>query len=151
MKIVSKTPRSSVTRFILFAVISVVAGCASAPRGPDAERLFGTWRWVSSMGGIAGRPITPDVQGYSIRYRFQPSGVLEVVRDDTVTDRTRFRIGQRSELGGAPPRTVVRYDKPVNVLPPPLPEQYLRFQGADTLILGDTCADCFEHTFVRVR
>jgi hypothetical protein len=146
-----KMPTLSLARFILLVLTFTAAGCASAPRGPDAERLFGTWRWVSSIGGIAGRPTTPDLQGYSVRYRFQANGILEVVRDDSVTDRTRFRIGQRSELGGAPRRTVLRYDKPVNVMPPPLAEQYLRFQSPDTLVLGDTCADCFEHTFVRVR
>lgn len=48
-------------------------------------------------------------------------------------------------------RTVIRYEDEVNVLPPPLTEQFLRRVGADTLVLADACADCFEHTFVRIR
>lgn len=143
--------RGLISAALAAVVISAVfARCASLPPAPGTERFYGTWEWVSSVGSIAGIRITPTAERMSVRYRFEPDRTLAIVRDGSVAERTRFTTFEEPGRAGAPPRPVIRYDEPVNLIPPPQSEQYFRFEGTDTLVLSGMCADCFEHTFVRM-
>lgn len=126
-----------------------LGGCAPSASvgGPRAAE---SWEWVHSVGGIAGRRTTPAEQGVRVRYTFGADGTLVVRRDPGGETRTRYTTAQVPAPDGSS-RTTVRYDDAVNVLAPPLREQFLRRVGTDTLVLSDPCPDCFEHTFVRLR
>lgn len=131
-------------------VFSAAAACAprASPQTPDF--LFGSWQWVESTGGIAGTTITPRQAGIAVRYRFERDGSLEVFHNPGDVTYTRFTVAEQPGLGGAPPRPVLRYKDPVNVLPPPVSEQFFRLTAPDTLVLTDSCADCYQHTLARV-
>ena len=124
-------------------------GCATASVSPGGNATAERWEWVSSVGGIAGRTTTPAEQGVRVRYAFRGDGTLTVTRAPGGETRTRFTVAEVPGPDGTA-RAVVRYTDEVNVLPPPLREQRLRRVGRDTLVLSEPCADCFEHTFVRV-
>ena len=129
--------------------------CARAPeasgQAPRGEAgVVGRWEWVSSVGGIAGRRTTPAEQGFRVRYTFSADGTLVVDRTPGDDVSTRWSTREEPSPDGAA-RTRVSYGTDVNVLPPPVREQFVRLAGRDTLVLTDRCADCFEHTFVRVR
>ena len=128
--------------------------CARAPEAsgpmPQGEPgLVGRWEWVSSVGGFAGRRTTPAEQGFRVRYTFSAGGTLVVDRTPGDDVTTRWTLREEAAPDGAT-WSVVGYGTEVNVLPPPVREQFVRRVGRDTLVLSDRCADCFEHTFVRV-
>ena len=120
---------------------------ACAPRGPKPTTST-TYRWVYSTGGIAGRRITPQDQHLSVVYSFVSDSTLFVARTPPGTvDTTHYSI---TKGGGTAGRDLIHYRHAVNVMAPFDTLQYLRHVGKDTLILTDRCADCYEHTFVRV-
>lgn len=137
------------TILLALAGVAMLGGCATAPVSPGGNATVERWEWVSSVGGFAGRTTTPAEQGFRVRYAFGGDGTLVVTRTPGGETRTRFTTTEESGADGTT-RTVVRYADEVNVLAPPLREQFLRRVGRDTLVLSDPCADCFEHTFVRV-
>lgn len=131
------------------AAMTTLAGCTPSASfgGPGMAE---SWEWVHSVGGIAGRRTTPAEQGMRVRYTFGAGGTLVVRREPGGETRTRYTTAEVPGPDGTT-WTLIRLDDEVNVLPPPLREQFLRRPGADTLVLSDPCADCFEHTFVRIR
>lgn len=131
----------------LAAAIAALALTACRPGGPRAQDAD-TWRWVYSTGGIGGRTVTPEAQNLRVVYQFRRDSVLAIYRDPGGQDTVRYRI----RAGAAPDgRDLIYYSRPVSVLAPTDSIQYLRRIGRDTLRLADRCADCYEHTFVRVR
>lgn len=131
------------------ASMTTLAGCtpSASVGGPGTAE---SWEWVHSVGGITGRRTMPAEQGMRVRYTFGVGGTLVVRREPGGEMRTRYTTAEVAGPDGTT-RTVIRYEDEVNVLPPPLQEQFLRRVGADTLVLSDPCADCFEHTFARIR
>lgn len=137
------------TTILALAGAVTLGGCTPSAT-VDAPRAAENWEWVHSVGGIAGWRTTPTEQGMRVRYTFGADGTLVVRREPGDETRTRYIMTEVPEADGTS-RVVVRYADEVNVLPPPLREQFHRRVGTDTLVLSDPCADCFEHTFVRVR
>ena len=126
---------------------AVVLACASLTAcsdtlGTSAQRLAGSWTWVSSFGGLGGRGITPESAGYTERLVFLPfmgfSGVVERYRDSTVQLRRRYRLRHRDEGHGE--QLMIEYEGGG--------AQFLQFHG-DTLTLIDYCIDCYDHRYVR--
>lgn len=119
----------------------LVAGCRSASLEPGIDRLGGTWRWISSSGGIAGMTVTPASVNYTAQLRFSGNQVT-VLRNDSVKGSTTFRLHGDS----------ISYQSalPVFVYGGGMEAQLLAMSG-DTLVLNDPCCDLFTHVFVRVR
>ncbi|HET6228472.1 MAG TPA: hypothetical protein VFE05_00255 [Longimicrobiaceae bacterium] len=135
-------------RAAVLALAVTLAACASAG-GRGRPLKADTWRWAGSVGGIGGQHITPEGRNLQVIYQFRSDSSLTVIHSPGTQDTTHFTIYPK----GAPDKTrdLIRYRMPVNVLPPPQTDQYLRRIGRDTLELTDTCADCYTHTFVRVQ
>jgi hypothetical protein len=138
------TMRSTWVRGIMAFATAGLALVACAPGGPKPTTAA-TYRWVYSTGGIAGRRITPQDQHLSVVYSFVSDSTLFIVKNGTV-DTTRYHITKGAGTAG---RDLIRYRRPVNVLPPFDTLQYYQKVGRDTLLLSDRCADCYTHTFVR--
>jgi hypothetical protein len=81
-------------------------------------------------------------------YAFVSDSLLFVTKSPGGVDTTRYTIVKG---GGTAGRDLIRFRHPVNVMAPYDSLQYLRKVGKDTLILTDRCADCYEHTFVRIH
>jgi hypothetical protein len=127
------------------AAVAVLAGCA-----PGLGKIQPTqaWRWAYSEGGIAGRRLTPQSENLGVVYSFVSDSLLFVSKVPGGTDTTHYSI---TKGGGTDGRDLIRYRHPVNVMAPYDSVQYLKRVGRDTLILSDRCADCYSHTFVRIR
>jgi hypothetical protein len=123
----------------------LLAGC-----GPGMGKIQPTqaWRWVYSTGGIGGRRLTPQTENMGVIYAFVSDSLLFVTKSPGGVDTTRYTIVKG---GGTAGRDLIRFRHPVNVMAPYDSLQYLRKVGKDTLILTDRCADCYEHTFVRIH
>jgi hypothetical protein len=148
--------RGAWTRLMAAFAVSaaVMAACQPIPKPTVAS----TYRWVYSTGGIAGRKITPDSQHLSVIYSFVSDSMLFVVKNPGGVDTTRYKItplagaatGARTRSGVDTTRKLIHFRRPVGVMAPFDTVQYLRRVSRDTLVISDRCADCFEHTFVRI-
>jgi hypothetical protein len=134
---------------------AVLTACQSAILRPSSAA---TYRWVYSTGGIAGRRITPDSQHLSVVYSFASDSMLFVVKNPGGVDTTRYHITPVAGASQNAPRRggvdttrkYIHYKRPIGILPPFDSVQYLRRVSKDTLVLGDRCADCYQHTLVRI-
>jgi hypothetical protein len=125
------------------AVLGIVAACSS-PLIPTAERLYGSWTWVTSCGGITGQCLTPSSVGYTQRLELRRDGIADLYRDDTLYLRRRFRLDSRESTGGR--EVVIQYaDIGSNHFGRYL-AQAVRFEGLD-LILSDGCCDLYDDRY----
>jgi hypothetical protein len=121
-------------------------GCSSGFSGPELEGIYGTWDWIRAVGGIAGREITPESEGYTMTVRFLDDNVAELERDGQLQVRTRFVLLLGEGFGGEVAPDLIRYDSPLLGWE----EQSIGLDGADRLILIDDCCDGFTYEFMRV-
>ncbi len=128
-----------------------LAGVAACTRPVPGTRQRGadTWRWAYSTGGLAGQRVTPEQRKLRIVYIVNRDTTVEVIKQPGGITRTKYVRGPATEASGG--REFFRYADTLSILPPPVKEHYVRYVGRDTLVLTDPCADCFEHTFVRIR
>jgi hypothetical protein len=140
------TMRGAWMRLIAAFAVSgaVLAACAPGISRPVVAK---TYRWAYSTGGIAGRRVTPDSQHLSVIYSFVNDSVLFIVKNPGGVDTTHYHI---TPGGGTAGRDLIHYKHPVGILPPTDTLQYFRRMGRDTIVLSDRCADCYEHTLVRI-
>lgn len=127
-------------------MLAWTSACSSAAVGPSPDRLFGEWRWLRSVGGIAGEVRTPESEGFTRTVRFLQPDRVEFLQDGTLEAATRFDL--RPGRDDVDPPDVVRivYRDPV---PGGFQEQYVSFAEPDGLVLTDLCCDGFESTYVR--
>lgn len=118
----------------------------------NLEKLFGTWEWVSSSGGWAGRTLTPASEGYSQQIEFTEKGVYKVYINDKVENKMEFTITENSSsIYTSQTVYMIKYkatglfkkNKSVFDM-----SQTFKFSG-DTLWLADECYDCFGHIYIR--
>ena len=132
----------------LSLILACAAGAAltacSDPLASSAQRLAGSWTWVSAYGGIGGYGITPESAGYTEELHFLPHGgflgVVETYRDDTLYARQRYRLRNRDFGHGE--QLVIEYDDRL--------EHFVQFVADTALILIDLCVDCYRYTYTRV-
>ena len=134
---------------------AVLTACQGAVLRPSSAA---TYRWVYSTGGIAGRRITPDSQHLDVVYSFASDSTLFVVKNPGGVDTTRYHITPAPGSNANAPRKngvdttrkFIHYKRAIGILPPLDTVQYLRRVSKDTLVISDRCADCYQHTFVRI-
>ena len=118
-----------------------MAGCSQLGTEPEAG-LTGTWAWVSSAGGIAGRSFTPASEHYTVQLKFA-AGHVSLLRNDSIKATNSFTVSG-DKVTYAPAVSVFLFD-------PQIEEQTLRVMKGDTIGLADPCCDRYDHIFVRVR
>lgn len=118
----------------------------------DLEKLFGTWEWVNSSGGWAGRTTTPSSEGYSQKIEFNKNGIYKSYRNDKVESKMDFTIKEGKTIYSSGTAYLIEYKNKklfekenaiTNIT------QSVRFIGQDTLCLADEAYDGFGSTYVR--
>jgi hypothetical protein len=103
--------------------------------------LFGQWKWVKSVGGIAGVELTPPPEQH---LAFGPDGTVARYRDGTLVLSTNYTIVREVQpLFGPDTLDVIHYSGSSL-------SQAFTIQHA-SLILSDQCIDCFVHLYTRIR
>ncbi len=145
-------PRATARAVVALAGGLLAGACGSGHLSPYRAQLEGSWRWVESSGGVAGRTLTPGSEGYGVTFRFLAEHRLSVLRDGQVRVSTGYRL-EDSTARGQPGAVLVRYGLPVDVFrfDPDLAAQRIARLTADTLRLADPCCDRYEHLFLRAR
>lgn len=112
------------------------------PSEPSTLALVGTWNWIESVGGIGGWRWTPQSEGYTKKIKFTLPNVVQEFRNNEMIFEGMYRVEKKS----------YGENKAVDVLIiPSRIEQMIFYKSADTLILSEYCADCWQKTYVRVR
>lgn len=111
---------------------------------PELKKIFGKWDWISSTGGIAGKPIGVSSYGDIIQLEFGRDGTYKKFKNDSLIDQKKFSFSQA---------TSIQNHEPVWVVSPG--ESSLKmavsFSGSDTLMLNEQVHDGFEHVYVRIK
>ena len=87
-------------RLLLLVLLSLAihAPAAATPSSSaqDSLRLYGTWRWSLSWGGLGGTHQTPESSGFGRRLYFNQDGTYSFIEQDTVSQylicRGTFRV-----------------------------------------------------------
>ena len=117
-------------------------GCSGYGTEPDTLPVAGTYKWVRSSGGIAGRSFTPASENYSVTFKFDGANVT-ALRNDSLKATASVQANG-SDLQYAPALSVFKFD-------PQIDKQTVRLLKGDTISLADPCCDRFDHVFVRVQ
>ena len=75
-----------------WAVAALLAvGCGS-PTSVEESQLEGRWEWRSASGGIAGRTITPQSEGYTMELRFEGDDQVALYRSGALQTTAAYRL-----------------------------------------------------------
>jgi hypothetical protein len=103
-------------------------------------KVFGSWEWVQSSGGIAGRIITPETEGYTKTAHFRNDWTYKEERNDTTFLETTYQaykdtVGNSTfnmlQINGWEPMAIINVTD-------------------STLELMDECIDCYLHSYRRL-
>ena len=143
----SRSRLHAFTKALSVALAAVVVAACGDPVAPEFRWIFGSWEWVRSCCGLGGQSITPATEGYNLTYVFEPGGVLQVFRDDSLVALTTFSVRWEQRYEDAPRIAVIRYAREVLGQR----EQILERRGPDRLMLKSACRDCFGHALFARR
>jgi len=137
----------------LLALFWFLPGCSAKliPTAPSASvrsdsTYIGTWNWVRSIGGYAGRTETPESNGYTMRIELTSDSVYREYRSDIVTISRRFSIRRETRPDSPDSFDVISFPG-VSVEPP----MHIRLTGRDTLNLVDQYMDGYSRFYSRRR
>ena len=127
-----------------WAAVALVTACGGSPTSVDAGEIEGRWEWRSASGGIAGRTITPQTEGYTMELRVADDEVA-LYKNGALQKAARYRLALGREGGSFAGKDVV-------VFTPSLfgwEEMGLQLSVEGELILADGCCDGFTYTWAR--
>jgi|SRR3990172_11438092 len=136
-------------KFVLFTIIAILIvtqiTCDDAvrPSAPEAQRLFGSWNWIKSVGGFGGETLTPESTGTTVKLVFQYDGTFLLYVNDTLNRQSTYYVQKQSLNPGWPEYYYLWYSHSTS-------PQQISYQGSDTLMLFDQCYDCYLNTYVRI-
>ena len=117
------------------------------------EKLFGTWDWVQSSGGLTGQTTTPATTGYSQAVEFKKNGVCIWYKNGKHTDKMQFTLTEGSSIytAGGTAHLIKYKDTGLFDKNNAQVAQSVTFGGEDTLFLRDECYDCYTNVYVRQK
>jgi len=126
---------------ILISLLTVlISGCGkiNTPNA-EAEKLFGTWRFVSSSGGFSGAGNASF--DATDTYEYKENGTFSHRKDGQLMDQMNFSLQLGTSITGQTDQLMIHYGL-VGY------RQSFQIQN-DTLFLSDEVYDGFQYVFVR--
>ena len=135
------------SRLSLLFLLFITACDVQLPNASD-ENLYGTWKWVQSTGGIGGTLYTPESEGYTATLILAEDHRYVVRQDQVVVAEGRYHVEDTTTL---PDLWMIMFDGTANsaTLYHSIREQWIYRLDSSELVLGDTCADCFNRSYTR--
>jgi len=122
----------------------VMQNCNKWPTD-SREGIFGSWNWKRSVGGFAGEVIDADSVDYvKGLYLGEDFTYKEFINDSTIISST-FTVENREDMNGDTVLAIV-----VAEPHPDIPYYTIQYVCHDSLILEDSCIDCYVHKYVRI-
>lgn len=111
--------------------------------GPASTSIFGSWRWVKSVGGIAGMTITPQSAGYNLTQVYGNDSTFKMFKKDSVMLSGKFLITRNYKYSATETIDLLK----INDL-----QAHAFIIRNDTLFLNDVfISDGFNSVYVRVK
>jgi hypothetical protein len=99
---------------------------------------------MKTEGGFGPMIRTPQSTGYTAKAIFYPSGIVQYFRNDTLVNQLSFTITKDSS--GSQVNCLLHHNSTIYY-----PDQFISYQGSDTLHLVDNCMDCYRTSYMRIR
>ncbi len=114
------------------------------------DKLFGTWTWVQSTGGIGGETTTPATEGYTKKVEFDKNGIYKWFKNSKQQDRMKFTLCEGSSIHTTGTAYLIKYED-VGLFDKKdhLETQSVTFGERDSLFLNDECWDCYQNVYVK--
>lgn len=130
---------------LIALTVLTVSGCGSDPVAANddqfLESLFGHWTWIKATGGLAGRELTPETEGFTRSLVITAPNRIEILRNGETEVSTTFRF----EPGTADLPIVSSgrflYERPLLGFP----DQSVLITIEGVLVLTDPCCDGFAY------
>lgn len=124
-----------------------LAACGHLASGPE-QPIRGTWQWVRSTGGVAGREITPQGQGVSVRLVYD-GRTAHAYTNGALRAEATYTVTELPTLGPTPVYRVT-YAPKLDAFPfDALDEHTVRLLARDTVVFEDPCCDRWSHVMVE--
>jgi len=136
-----KTLEGTFTRHAGDVALSA-SGVWQAEKEPRLPQVIGSWRWIKSVGGIAGWELTPPP---AVRIEYSPDSVFSYYQNDTLVARTTYTIIRDHMRMSLVSADIIHYGDSLRFVPQAF------FVANDTLHLFDQCVDCYNSKYVRIR
>lgn len=122
-------------------LLLTITSCSIVDTDSNQSTIVGQWEWIKSTGGFAGHTITPDSTGYSEQFlNYSINNEFSFFRADTLVVSGKYFLDKENG------ETIVKYSPENDRF---FPNQWIERNRNDTLILRDTCADCYTSTYIR--
>lgn len=136
-------------RSSILAAVAVL-GCTT-PLELDEADLAGSYFWASSQGGIAGRELSPESEGYTVRVILDGAGEATAFRNDSLIATVRYDVLPRLSVvvPGADPEYEIVFDPALAALPFAAIEGGVLRLRDRSFTIEEPCCDRYAHTFER--
>jgi hypothetical protein len=128
--------------FILILLSICSPGCNITSPPITEHKIIGSWTWLESCCGFGGDLRTPENTGHNIEVRFTAS-YNYYQYDNRILERDTYYSISEKIIWGNVVDNVLKIDND--------DEMIIQFNSADTLLLTDTCIDCYRHKYVRIK
>jgi hypothetical protein len=109
----------------------------------ELEKLLGTWVWMKSTGGVAGKTTTPRITGHTQSIEFTKDGIEKIYRDGKQESERKFSftgVKNKHNNGTEYTITIIGGDN-----------QSVVFHGPDVIFIHDKLPDGFDSTYIRKK
>ena len=131
--------------FILLMTVCTLCSVSSCNKEkmPTSDSIVGEWRWVKSVGGIAGVTITPQSAGYNQRREFNADSTFKSFKNDSLTIQGKFSIVRNYKYSESETVDVLKWGTAVD-------DSFVIRN--DTLFINNIfISDGFGSTYVRIK
>jgi len=126
--------------FVLFAAIGI-SSCKKERQTPSSS-IVGQWRWVKSVGGIAGLTLTPQSTGNNFRDEYYADSTYKRYENNALVAQGDFSIVKGYRFTPSEIIDVLKFG----------PANKSMLIRNDTLYMGDLFInDGFGDTYVRIK
>lgn len=134
------------------ALLAALAGGCERELAAPVDEFAGTWRWVVSEGGIAGRQYDPTSVGFTVTLEFDLNGTVRGFRDDDLVATASYTALQRLSLSTTGPEWEVTYDPPLSGVFDftSLDEHTVQFLNKGVVRFTEPCCDRYVHVFTEL-
>ena len=133
--------------------LMVPLGCSDhhSVTQPAEQGFFGTWEWVTSVGGYTGHDVrTPASEGYTIRFTLERDGHYQVFRNGALVLSDVFTIHREEQPVSPGYVDIIHYSGMARGEFGCLyPVQAISLVTPDSLSLADMAADLYRHRCAR--
>ncbi|MGF7042220.1 hypothetical protein [Mucilaginibacter lappiensis] len=129
---------------LIFAMITLcsVSSC-NKDKMPTSTSIIGKWRWVKSVGGIAGSTVTPQSTGYNLSEEFKADSTFKRFKNDSLIAQGKFSIVRNYKYAST---------ETIDVLKTGGPDDLAFVIRNDSLFVSDIfISDGFNTAYVRVK